>query len=379
MKKILILILAISFTALLSAQTGVTIPYEMVGGKMRIKIKVNGTSRYFVFDTGGQTTITKRLQEELSLAVYDSIKVTDATSVNRFYRRYLIDDMTFESGGYGFKSVPAIVIDGDNRIFDCFGAAGIIGNDVISRFILEIDSRKKEIKLLPPHSKITVSLRNMVKFDNNRHKMPVFSLSVAGGETLQVLFDTGSGSFLSVKSSDYQLLANTPAVVLKSEGLSRSSMSISGELNTSVVRNVELPLVAIGMARFTDVETNTSESPYTLLGSKLLEYGKITVDYPRSRFYFEPFFKEAVKITNKSWSIGFSANADGQLVISSLDNEMKDVGIGDRILKIDGIEVPHVDFCESIINGVELLKGKDKCELTVEHDGTQKNIIITRK
>ena len=35
-----------------------TIPYRMVGEKMIIEMKVNGTARPFIFDTGGRTALT---------------------------------------------------------------------------------------------------------------------------------------------------------------------------------------------------------------------------------------------------------------------------------------------------------------------------------
>ena len=44
-----------------------TIPYRLVGGKMLVDVKVNGLERAFVFDTGGQMTLTETLCEELGL------------------------------------------------------------------------------------------------------------------------------------------------------------------------------------------------------------------------------------------------------------------------------------------------------------------------
>ena len=61
-----------------------TIPYRRVGEKMIIEMKVNGTARPFIFDTGGRTALTTQACQALQMAATDSAKVTDVNNVVEF-------------------------------------------------------------------------------------------------------------------------------------------------------------------------------------------------------------------------------------------------------------------------------------------------------
>lgn len=380
MKKILF---AIAFlycaVATIHAQDEIVIPYEMVGGKMCVDMSINDVPYRFIFDTGGQTMILESLKNKLGLHFLDSINVTDATSIKKAYARFSIDKATFNNSKYIFRHVPTLIMGKENKTLDCFNVVGIIGNDVISRFILQIDPGKKLIRMLPLSSKINISLRNMVKFEPNKRNMPIFTIGLASGETLKVLFDTGSKSFLSLQASDFEELQGTPALEVTHKGKGHTSIGISGNLDVQDVNLANLPLVSVGASKFGNVTTTSSQVPISLLGTALLQYGKVTIDYGRTRFYFEPFEKKTIaQAGEKTWNVGLIAE-NGTLKIASLWDDMnQQAGIGDEVLKIDGQDVPRLDFCEPIINGIDLLKNKDKAELTIKSEGRTKVISIKK-
>ena len=360
-------------------ENGMVIPYEIVGGKMCVNMKVDNVEHRFIFDTGGQTMVVNKLKEELGMHFVDSMTVTDATSIKRTYPRYAIDKATFNGGRYILRNIPALIMEEENKVLDCFNVVGIIGNDIISKFILQIDPEKKEITLLPPSSKVNTSLRNMVKFEPNKSNMPMFLIGLESGETMKALFDTGSKYFLSILPAALDKLQGTPAVEVTHEGQGRTSMGITGTLNLQDKQLASLPLVTVGTGKFGNVLASTSQVPVSLLGVELLQYGKVTIDYGHSRFYFEPFEKKIITPAGESlWNVGLIV-ADGVLRIASLWDDMKQqVEIGDEVLKVDGQDVPPVDFCESVINGLKFLKDKDKVELTVKNKGQVKVITASK-
>ena len=71
-----------------------TIPYRMVGEKMIIEMKVNGTARPFIFDTGGRTALTTQACQALQMAATDSAKVTDVNNVESYYKTTRIENLT---------------------------------------------------------------------------------------------------------------------------------------------------------------------------------------------------------------------------------------------------------------------------------------------
>ena len=109
--------------------------------------------------------------------------------------------------------------------------------------------------------------------------------------------------------------------------------------------------------------SETSTPPFTLLGVKLLDYGKVTLDYPRARFYFEAYESE-YDLVSKHYNVALRVK-DGELIISTVWTSMKGVvEVGHKVTKINGQPVGTYDFCESIINGIPELKAKKKIKIS---------------
>ena len=122
--------------------------------------------------------------------------------------------------------------------------------------------------------------------------------------------------------------------------------------------------MSVAGSKFRNVVAETATPPYTLLGVKLLDYGRVTIDYPRARFYFEPYKPES-DLAEKPHDVRLQVK-DGDLVVAAVWGAMKDVvEMGDKVLKINGKPIGKYDFCESIINGIPELKAKKKTKLTV--------------
>ncbi len=73
---------------------------------------------------------------------------------------------------------------------------------------------------------------------------------------------------------------------------------------------VEFPLLSVGPTKFKQVTAETSTPPYTLLGVKLLGYGKVTIDYPRRRWYFEAYEQE-FDLAGKYYNVKFASERRG--------------------------------------------------------------------
>lgn len=380
MRNIVFICLFVLLPSFVKAQSNsMTIPYEEVGGKMCVEVLVNGVQKRFIFDTGGQTTISASLSKELGIKATDSIKVTDVTTVTKYYPVTTIENIVFAGNKTRLRGFRALLLEQGNATFDCFDAEGIIGNDIIRNFILEIDSRTKQIILHPKETTVKVSLRNMVKLDQHPGKMPILTIGLAYGETLQVLFDTGSGAMLDLKAEDYERLNGGESLKLIAEGKGGNSMGVAGITQNTVLRKVEMPLVTVGTGKFENIRSIAEQLPYSLLGAQLLKYGKVTIDYNRGRFYFEPFGKAPVDMARKDWNVSLSAMS-GQLRVSSLWGKMKEeLSVGDEVLKIDGEEIKDIEFCNSIINGLPALRNKEKAVLTIKHQDGTKTITMEKE
>lgn len=364
MKKKLILVIVLSFVILETwAQQGkAVIPYRLLGGKMIVEMFVNGTSRNFIFDTGGQTSLSPELCEEMGLTPFQSIQVKDANSKDVTYPLVLLESLATPDRGINFAKVPVLEIG--HFSFDCFGIVGLIGSDLFVNMIVEIDGKNKLITITTAEKQAKASLRKSQSFAEPG-VMPLIGLKVGAGNRIKVLFDTGSGGFLGLKTDDYEKLLSAGVLGDVVDGYGEGGLGVGGIAAQSVVHRVGLPEVSLGKTRFTNIATVTSKAPYTLLGAKLLEYGKVTIDYSRQLFYFEA--NEEVNSLFREYPDFDIRVKDGDLIVSVVWEKMKDVlEVGDKVLKINGKRARKYDFCESITKGIPELKVDGPIKMTIQ-------------
>ena len=374
--KVITILLFCVMTFQVGAQKYKTVlPYRMVGGKMIVDLVMNGTSRSFIFDTGGRTALTGEICEELGLTVVDSLVVTDVNSKKAAYPLVSIESLMTPDQKINFKHVSAMKLAKPSP-FECFHTDGLIGSDLLVRTIVEIDGKNKTITITSAENPSTVSLRKMLPF--TKSGMPIILLQAGAGNNITALFDTGCPSFFSLKVSDYDTLKTTGAFQVLSEGYGEGSIGVAGMAEADISHRVCLPVLSVGGTKFQNVTSETSTPPFTLLGVKLLDYGKVTLDYPRARFYFEA--NEAVNdLSSKHYNVALRVK-DGELIISTVWSAMKGVvEVGDKVTRINGKPVRMYDFCESIVNGIPELKGKKKTRLTVQTKQGEKVIVYQKE
>ncbi|WP_099290515.1 MULTISPECIES: aspartyl protease family protein [unclassified Butyricimonas] len=351
------------------------LPYRMVGGKMLVEMIMNGTPRSFIFDTGGRTALTGEICEELGLTVTDSLVVTDVNNNQATYPIVVIESLLTPDGKINFKGVPALQLAQPSP-FECFHADGLIGSDLLARTIVEIDGKAKTVTITSAEKASAISLRKMLPFV--KAGMPLISLQAGAGNNITCLFDTGCPGFFSLKNTDFEVLKSAAAFNILSEGYGEGSIGVAGMAAADVSYRVRFPLISVGSTKFKNVSSETSTPPFTLLGVRLLDYGKVTLDYPRARFYFEAYEPEN-DLGSKHYNVALRVK-DGELFVSTVWSAMKGiVEVGDKVTKINGKPTGKYDFCESIINGIPELKAKKKTKLTIRTRQGEKVIVYEKE
>lgn len=361
--------------SVVAQQYKTVLPYRMVGGKMIVEMIMNGTPRSFIFDTGGRTALTGEICEELGLTVTDSLVVTDVNSNQAIYPIVVIESLLTPDGKINFKGVPALQL-AQPAPFECFHADGLIGSDLLARTIVEIDGKAKTVTITSAEKASTISLRKMIPFV--KAGMPLISLQAGVGNNITCLFDTGCPGFFSLKNTDFEVLKSAAAFNILSEGYGEGSIGVAGMAAADVSYRVRFPLISVGSTKFKNVSSETSTPPFTLLGVRLLDYGKVTLDYPRARFYFEAYEPEN-DLESKHYNVALRVK-DGELFVSTVWSAMKGiVEVGDKVTKINGKPTGKYDFCESIINGIPELKAKKKTKLTIRTRQGEKVIVYEKE
>jgi hypothetical protein len=131
--------------------------------------------------------------------------------------------------------------------------------------------------------------------------------------------------------------------------------------------------------KISNVSAETTIDNNSRIGSKILEFGLVTIDYKNKKFYFLPY-NQNIDANEKKFPIDF-VPSNNQLFVSFVwDNNLTDkISKGDQIIAIDDINYEKVSICEVIVKN-PILKDKHSVKLTTRNQkGEQIETVIERK
>ncbi len=351
LKRITLTLCVILFSLNLDAQRAYSvIPYEMYSGKMIVNLKINGKTERLIFDTGAaKSTLSSEYCRENNIEASSTMKLTDVTSTVATYPMTMISSIATLDNQFTFVSVPAVIMPEPSPL-RCFNVVGLVGSDILAKTICTIDSKSKTITISTPEKPSPEPIRFALNLDQ-KSVLPVFNVLVNGVD-ITVLFDTGSGSFMNLKDIDFEQLKEHDAVQIMNRGSGAKSFGLANKVESSNANQVYIKNLRVGPAKFADIFTETSNSPHTLLGVKIMEYAKITIDYTRKRLYCIPYQQDTIRPLFKEPNFGLTIR-DGKLIVSNVWKEHENlISEGDIITHINGVPTRTYQFCD-IIGGVK--------------------------
>ncbi len=326
------------------------VPYTSIQGKIVIPVEIEGNTYRFLFDTGAPNMITHRLSGQILSKKLNDIHVRDAND-NR-QKMSVVSLPLIGIGGVYFEGVPTIVNNAEsNFILDCFGVDGIIGSNMMRRSVVLLDSREQLFSISSDPSNFQVSgLEEVGMSLSEAQSSPYLWIGLAGeGKAREyVLFDTGMQGFYDMSVSSYDRLRELKAIGGSETGRGVKSIGLFDSTEANTHYRTSVPVISIGTHEFRNVPTVTMDADRSRIGSEILDYGRVILDFRNSRFYFDPFEKER---DLSEPSLGFSPTIrDGEIVVGIVWEESIDerLDYGDRILKVNGLDLAKMDPCEFV-------------------------------
>lgn len=352
------------------------ISYDFINGAMFVTPEINGIKRKFLFDTGAPLQITDELFNELKPEVINHTEITDATGNKG--RLNIVSIANLKLNNLSFTGVPALV--SGSSIYKCWQIDGVIGSNLLRTCIVQIIPTKHIIILTDDETKLSLNRKMQTTLETGEpQSYPLFMIQPTDKKTLKVGFDTGMKDFLRITAAHAKRFEKDSIIEKISTGYGINHMSVFGLAVPDSVSRMKVPLLSIAGCNFTNVITETGNGRNTRVGSKLLDYGIVTIDFIHHSFYFEPT-TENTNLNEKLLPLR-PIIADNKLVAGVVWGRLKDeVKTGDQIMSIDGEPCEMIDLCAWLNDKANWFMNKQTTTLTIKDaQGNVKKISLIKE
>lgn len=278
------------------------IPYENVDGKIVIQGKIKGKEYKFLF-TSERTPSTAILK---SMAVGMGIELTDEVSG-------VIEGLGIGETVFHPKMKAKII---SNESLARMEVAGVIGIEVFAGNVVTIDSKEKTITITTPYKPDYIQLKNRMDIK------PANKVNVLIDKLLiPVDIDLTADYMLVLNSKDYNSVASS----LKNKK-SGASFKVSKDYQAVNINGEEAVLsqFTFGKKILTDQVVYTSpEIKESSIGTGILDYGLLSIDYSKAKAYFEPF--ETLERVSKPNISSVEEKKEGEIIHLNRPAFLKDV------------------------------------------------------
>ena len=335
------------------------ISYQNIDGKIVVPVTINGKMYNFVIDTGATLTISDKLFKELNLQIVGQSNVMDASGRMKEARIILLPELHLQ--GITFIDTPGFVIQEESSDFinllECFGIDGIIGSNMLRNLVIQFDEQSKHVLISnnlfqifkDKVGKNVGKSQKMLLYPSQSCPYITIGLKKEGKKGIGdlVLFDTGAPDFYEMSMSTYNWLNDRVDMTIIADTEGSYGWGFHGNFEQQQHLLLSIPEFHVNEKIFNDVIVTATHS-MSLIGTRLLQYGRITLDYKKGRFYFYPFdnvntdeLSEKPPAFNPVWQ-------NDKLVVGIIwDKSLESqINLGDEIVSINGLSFENMEVCD---------------------------------
>lgn len=253
----------------------------------------------FILDTGAEHTIltNREITDMLAIDYQRRFTIMGADLKTELYA-YLVRGINLKMDDLSFLNRSILVLEQDYFRFDQFAGInvhGIIGADILRRFVIEINYRKETVTFIDP-ARFRPERRDYreIDADFDRGKPYLFTSALLANQQqvdTKLLMDTGASLSLLLYTNTDSLLRLPEQIIPSPLGL-----GLGGTLDGYLGR---IPSFQLHTAfEFEDLVTNfqqllsAADSSYLndrngIIGNRLLDHFTLTIDYIREKVYLK--------------------------------------------------------------------------------------------
>ncbi len=352
------------------------IPYETLNHKIFIRAEVEGIKGKYLFDTGAPVCLTySRMQKGPEKeAILQRVK--DAHNNETTFRQITLQSI--QLGNISYKDIPALVFDEGNPL-EYYGIDGIIGSSLFPDAVIRIDPRRKVLVIASDTARMELDSRYATDMERDEQNIPYIMIGLSKELREQVMFDTGTSSFYEMNEPIYHKVAESPGIVTLSKGNGVLDMGIGGMEKRSDKYRIRLDSMTLGTGLFTNVITVTMNAFSSRIGTGLLKYGSVTLDFPGNKFYFVPNDTVPVDMGYKNWNVEVIASGDSLMAGFIWQSMAGQLQGGEKVVAINGKRYDKVDPTKALTTSLLRIEGEEAVITVIDKNGREKTLTIRKE
>ena len=348
-----------------SGKSALKIPFELFGNLILLQVRVNHSdSLRFILDTGADTSvIDEQRAKGLGLTPQGKIVASGAagSAEATFTKGVSVSLPGVEVLDQTIYVLPLGSLSALGRKID-----GVLGNDVLKEFVLEIDYSARTINLYEPRGYRYSGTGKIIPLTIDEGLLFVrASVTPQGRAPIEAKFEIDSGSTGAILLNtpfveSHKLLATVPKTVqTNSGGVGGTAKMLIGRVNKVRLGRfvIDHPITHFSQAREGDYASSKYDG---LIGDRILSRFRVIVDYSRRRMMLEPtrHFAEPYEIDMSGMELVTDGN---DLLIDDVDEHgsAAEAGVqeGDILVSINGRTA--AEFTLDQIRAMLMQEGKE--------------------
>jgi len=368
-------------------KTKVQFPIEIYNNLVVVPMILNNQLPLkFILDTGVRTSIlTEKAYSDILNLQYSRKYTIAGPGGEKLVDAYVTNNVSLDMPGVQGRGHAMLVLDQDYlelRNYLGTDVHGIMGYELFSRFIIEVDYERKTLTLMLPER-----FREKKKFQwlpiHIEDTKPYLTVSLEMNDTTtlsaKLLIDSGAshGLFLETSSNPKIRVPEKNVTSIIGRGLGGVIMGQIGKINSLNLGKYKISNVLTNFpdpnAYMDTLKTSRSVFRNGSIGGEILSRFTVIYNFPGERVYFKKnsqykkdFYYSLSGLTIRAKGARLK-NFEITNIRANSTSQQADVQVGDRILSVNGISVSDLDL--NSISGFLNSKPGRRITLQIERGG----------
>lgn len=353
-------------------QTKVSIPIQICNNLVVVPVVLNGRLPLkFILDTGVRTTILteKAFSDFLHLSYARKYSIAGPGG-QKLIDAYVANNVTIDMMGVHGEGHAMLVLDQDYlelRNYLGTDVHGILGYEVFSRFIVEIDYERKMLTLMLPERfkpRKRYQQLNMKVEDTKPYLITQIAMNDSVKLMAKLLVDTGASHGLMLDSGSDSLLKVPPKHIksIIGRGLGGVITGQIARINSIQLGNYKVSRVIVNFpdpnSYIDTLKNNRNIFRNGSIGGEILSRFTIVFDFPKEKMYFRRNvnFKKEFHYSLSGLTIKATGERLRNYEVTDVREKSAAAGalieVGDEILKFNGESAADLtlDQTDDILN-----------------------------